>query len=499
MTREPAKGPSAPVASPPIAARLRGIHKSFGHVRAVQDATLDLRGGEIHALLGENGAGKTTLMRVLAGILRPDAGEIQIDGCAVHLRSRKDAARQGVGIVQQHFGLVEELTGIENHLLGHPRLGAWLKAGRAREELLQTSRDLGLEIDPECRVSSLTVGQRQRLEILIALTTGADILILDEPTAALGSAEVELLGRVLRRLVSQGKAVVYITHKLPEVMEFADRVTVMRKGRIVAFFDGLAIETKALTEAMIGTLPAQPEPERRGLGETVLGLRDVSVEDHRRRGLEGVSLEVRRHEIVGIAGVLGNGQEALAEVLTGLATPSTGTARLPSDIAYIPEDRAQDALALTLSVVDNAIVHRHRDRAFRRFGQLVSVLTRQAAAKVVDDGAVEIPSLDAAAATLSGGNQQRLVVGREMDKSPGLIVAHNPYRGLDVGAALEVRRRLLEARESGCGVVLISPDLEDLFDLADRIVVLSNGRSVGEVDPREATPHKVGALLGGVN
>jgi simple sugar transport system ATP-binding protein len=438
-------------------------------------------------------------MRVLAGILHPDSGEIEIGGRPVQLRSRKEGARQGVGIVQQHFGLVEELSGTENHLLGHPRLGAWLKAGQAREELLQTSRDLGLGVDPDCRVDSLTVGERQRLEVLIALATGADILILDEPTAALGSAEVELLGEVLRRLVSQGKSVVYITHKLPEVMEFADRVTVMRKGRVVASFEGTDIQTDTLTEAMIGTLPVQPEAERRTLGEKVAELRDVALEGHRRVGLEGINLLVRRHEIVGIAGVLGNGQESLAEVLTGLAIPSSGTAVRPSEVAYIPEDRSEDALALTLSVVDNVIVHRHRDRALRRFGQLVGNLTRQVAEKVVDEGAVEVPSLNAAAATLSGGNQQKLVVGRELGRSPGLIVAHNPYRGLDVGAALEVRRRLLEARDMGCGIVLISPDLEDLFDLADRIVVLANGRIVGEVDPQTATPQKVGALLGGVN
>ena len=462
------------------------------------DADLDIRAGEIHALLGENGAGKTTLMRVLAGILRPDAGGIEIDGETVRLHGRMDGARRGIGFVQQHFGLIEEITGVENYLLGHPRVGTWLHVDRARRELQRTAAELELDVDIYSPISELTVGERQRLEILIALATGADVLILDEPTAALGSAEVTVLERVLRRLTGQGRSVVYITHKLPEVMAFADRVTVMRRGRVVAEFAGEALEADDLIQAMIGQLPEQSEVYRLDPGEPVVVLEgiDVAASDAG-RGLSGIDLEVRRHEIVGIAGISGNGQEVLAELLCGLVEPASGSiVTRPGTVAYIAEDRSRDALAPTLSVADNAIVHRHRDPSLRRNGQLVSTLVGEFVAGIVSAGSVQAASTESRVSSLSGGNQQRLVVAREFERRPDLIVAHNPYRGLDIGAAGDVRRRLLAARDGGSGVVLISPDLEDLFDIADRILVIGNGRFVGDVDPRRTTAQEVGALLG---
>ena len=478
--------------------RLRGIDKSFAATQAVRDADLDIRAGEIHALLGENGAGKTTLMRVLAGILRPDAGNIEIDGEPARLRGRMDGARRGIGFVQQHFGLIEEINGVENYLLGHPRLGAWLHVDRARHELRRTAADLELEVDIDRPVSELKVGERQRLEILISLATGADVLVLDEPTAALGSAEVAVLERVLRRLTAQGRSVVYITHKLPEVMAFADRVTVMRRGRAVAEFAGEALDTAHLTQAMIGQLPRKSELSYLDPGEAVLVLRDVSVAaSDTGRGLFNVDLEVRTHEVVGIAGISGNGQEILAELLCGLIEPVSGSiVTRPRTVAYIPEDRSRDALAPTLSVADNAIVHRHRDPRLRRNGLLAPALVRDFVAGIVSAGSVRAASVDSSVSALSGGNQQRLVVAREFERRPELIVAHNPYRGLDIGAAGEVRQRLLAARNDDCGVVLLSPDLEDLFDIADRILVISNGRIAGHVDPRRTTAREVGALLG---
>ena len=481
-------------------ARLRGIGKAFGATQAVLDADLDIRAGEIHALLGENGAGKTTLMRVLAGILRPDAGSMEIDNELADLRGRMDGAQRGVGLVQQHFGLIEEINGVQNYLLGHPRLGAWLHVDRARRELQRTAADLELEVDINSPVSELTVGERQRLEILIALATGADVLILDEPTAALGSAEVEVLERVLRRLTGQGKSVVYITHKLPEVMAFADRVTVMRRGRVVAEFAGEALDVAELTQAMIGQLPEKSEVSRLDPGDVALALDDVSVPpSDSGRGLFNINLRVRTHEVVGIAGISGNGQDILAELLCGLIESASGIiATRPRTVAYIPEDRSRDALAPTLSVTDNAIVHRHRDPSLRRSGQLVPALIGEFVAGIVSAGSVQAASVDSSVSALSGGNQQRLVVARELERRPELIVAHNPYRGLDIGAAGDVRRRLLAARDDGSGVVLISPDLEDLFDIADRILVLSNGRIVGDVDPRRTTAQEVGALLGDV-
>lgn len=479
-------------------ARLRGIGKAFGATQAVFDAHLDIRAGEIHALLGENGAGKTTLMRVLAGILRPDAGSMEIDGETAQLRGRMDGARRGIGFVQQHFGLIEEISGVENYLLGHPRLGAWLHVDRARRELQRTAADLELGVDTDSPISELTVGERQRLEILIALATGADVLILDEPTAALGSAEVDVLERVLRRLTAQGKSVVYITHKLPEVMTFADRVTVMRRGRVVAEFAGGALNAADLTQAMIGELPQKSEVSRLEPGEAVLALEDVcAANPDTGRGLFNIDLEVRAHEVVGIAGISGNGQEILAELLCGLIEPASGTVvTQPRTVAYIPEDRSRDALAPTLSVADNAIVHRHRDPSLRRGGQLAPDLVGDFVADIVSAGSVQAASMESSVSALSGGNQQRLVVAREFEREPRLIVAHNPYRGLDIGAAGDVRHRLLAARDDGSGVVLISPDLEDLFDIADRILVISNGRIVGDFDPRRTTAQEVGALLG---
>ena len=311
-----------------LRARLRGISRAFGATQAVLDADLDIRAGEVHALLGENGAGKTTLMRVLAGILRPDAGSIEIDGETVQLRGRRDGARRGIGFVQQHFGLIEEIDGVENYLLGHPRLGSWLHVERARRELRQTAAELELDVDVDCPISDLSVGERQRLESLIALATGADVLILDEPTAALGSAEVEVLERVLRLLTGQGKSVVYITHKLPEVMAFADRVTVMRRGRVVAEFAGEALDAADLTQAMIGQLPERSEVSRLDPGEPVLALEGVGVAaSDSGQGLFDIDLEVRTHEVVGIAGISGNGQEALAELLCGLVEPASGEHR----------------------------------------------------------------------------------------------------------------------------------------------------------------------------
>ena len=439
-------------------------------------------------------------MHMLAGITQPDDGRIVIGAADVRLHSRRDGARLGIGIVQQHYGLVEELDGIENYLLGHPHAGAWLNQKGAGTELRRVADEFGLDVDVERPVSDLTIGERQRLEILIALTTGADILILDEPTAALGSADVEVLGRVLGHLTRQGKCVVYITHKLGEVFEFADRVTAMRRGEVVAQFKRDELDRDELTEALVGSLPPKTKTKPGRAGSPAIVLHEVSVaaETHR-RGLTGVSLVARRGEVLGVAGVLGNGQEALAQLLTGIVAPSQGSIDpSPETVAYIPEDRAADGLAMSLPLTDNAIVHCHRDSRLRRMGALSLRRTRTYASHLVATGNVLTASVDVTAATLSGGNQQKLVVAREFDRAPDLVVAHNPYRGLDVGATLEVRERLLSARDGDGAVVLISPDLEDLFDIADRVIVLSGGRIIGEIDPHKTTMQEVGALLGGV-
>ena len=483
-----------------VCVRLRGLSKAFGETQATRGVNLDLLTHEVHALLGENGAGKTTLMHMLAGITQPDDGTIGIGGADARLHNRRDGARLGIGIVQQHYGLVEELDGIENYLLGHPHAGIWLNHKDALAELRRIADEFGLDVDVDRPVGDLTIGERQRLEILIALTTGADILILDEPTAALGSADVEVLGHVLGHLTRQGKCVVYITHKLDEVFEFADRVTVMRRGEVVAQFKRDELDRNELTEALVGTLPPKTETKPGTAGSSAIALHGVTVEtEAHRRGLADVSLIAHRGEVLGVAGVLGNGQEALTQLLTGIVAPSHGTIDpKPDTVAYIPEDRAADGLALSLPLTDNSIVHCHRDSTLRQMGALSLRRIRIYAAHLVATGNVLTANVDATSATLSGGNQQKLVVAREFDRTPDLIVAHNPYRGLDVGATLEVRERLLAARDADGAVVLISPDLEDLFDIADRIVVLSDGQIIGEIDPHETTMQEVGALLGGV-
>jgi general nucleoside transport system ATP-binding protein len=484
---------------PDVQARAVGIRKSFGKTLALSDVGLDFHAGEVHAILGENGAGKTTLVRILSGILKPDAGHLEIRGRKVALAGRKHGAAHGIGIVQQQDGLIHELTGIENYLLDEPRASVWLDRSRARDELLESARKLNLGVKPDALVGALSIGERQRLEILIALMIGAQIIIFDEPTAALLTTEVRVLIPLIRRLVEQGRSVVYITHKLDEVMEIADRVTVLRRGHVVGRFARPNLDKAALITAMVGSVPEKPQPATREAGDIVVDVRDVSVLSSRlRRGLSGVNLTVRRHEIVGVAGVAGNGQEALAELLRGLASPSDGELRrIPRQVAFIPEDRARDGLAMTLSISDNAIIYRHREPPYRARGRINMRAVTEFVRELVDRAGIAIYSTAAPASSLSGGNQQKLVIAREFDRRPDLIVAHNPYRGLDVAAAEAVRRSLLDARDRGAAVVLICPDLDDLFEISNRIVFLSNGCIAGSIDPRSTTVHALGTLLGG--
>jgi general nucleoside transport system ATP-binding protein len=483
-------------------ARAVGIGKSFGKMAALTEVDLEFHAGEVHAVLGENGAGKTTLVRILCGMLKPDTGYLEVNGLKAVLGGRKDGAAQGIGIVQQQDGLIEELTGIDNYLIDHPKASRWLHRSRARREIIDAGNRLGLPVNPDVRVGALSIGERQRLEILIALIVGADIIIFDEPTAALLTSEVRLLIPIIRRLVEQGRSVVYITHKLDEVMEIADRVTVLRRGKAVKRFARSELDKSELIAAMVENIPQKiathnPEP-----GEVVVEIEDVSVASSRqRRGLDGASLTVRRREIVGVAGVVGNGQEALAELLRGLALPTRKRLlRLPSRVAFIPEDRARDGLAMNLSISDNMMVYRHRDPAFHLGARLDANSITKFVQEAVKRAGISAPQgIEAPASSLSGGNQQKIVIAREFDRSPDLIVAHNPYRGLDVGAADAVRRSLLQARDLDSAVVLISPDLDDLFDIASRIVFLNDGRITGSVNPQSTTATALGALLGGAS
>ena len=486
-------------------AGLAGVLKSFGSVRAVDHMSFDVRAGEVHALFGENGAGKTTAMRVLAGLLRPDEGSVILHGRPVRFRSRKEAARAGIGFVQQHFSLVVELTCAENLLLGQPGGGALVDRRAAARTLRDLSRRFELEVDPEAPVGQLSMGERQRLEILIALSWGASVLILDEPTAALGVAEFTALRQIVSSLKASGVAVIFITHKLPEILELADRVTVMRGGRVVwrGVLEGT--DPEGLAIAMVGELPSRlPTQEVPADGaegrEPVLRLREVSTPGGPGvHSLSGIDLDVYPHEVLGVAGVAGNGQRELALLLAGVDRPVAGRVE-PEGIraAYIPEDRAQDGLALSLSVSRNAIVHAHRRVAAPPLRWLSPAAVGGLTRRILRTFDVRPPDPDASAGILSGGNQQKLVLGRELEEEPQLIVAHNPARGLDVRTALEVRNRLLEARRGGAAVVLITPDLEELLDVSDRVAVLYHGRIVGILNRDDVTATRLGRLMAGM-
>lgn len=478
--------------------RLRGIEKRFDNVVALQGVDAAFYPGELHCILGENGAGKSTLMQVIAGTLHPDAGEIEIHGVTRKLRTRQDGIKLGIGMVQQHYGLIEQLTAVENFLLGWPEAGNIVNAKQAARRLREIGEDIGLDVRVDRKAAEMPTGERQRLEILIALASGSDCLILDEPTSALSTQDVDVLIAVLRKLQSRGKAIAYITHKLREVTELANRATVLRRGQVVRSFEKNEITREDLTEAMIGKLAAVEISRGRVPGRAIARLR--TVDTGAAPGgcpLNGVDLSLHANEIVGVAGMVGNGQDELAQLLAGLIDPLAGEVSPRANIvAYIPENRSREGVAESLSVSDNAIVHRHNDPALKRGIRLDPKRVGEFAQSLLNTGDVRAGSLDMRVGLLSGGNQQKLVVARELDRGPELIVAHNPYRGLDGIATRAVRENLIAARDRGCPVLVLSPDLDDLMDLADRIVVLSKGKIAGEVDPRTATAEEIGLLMG---
>jgi simple sugar transport system ATP-binding protein len=458
---------------------LVGVSKRFGSLLAVDALSLDVRAGEVHGLVGGNGAGKTTAMKVLAGLEQPDAGEVRLDGRSVSLRSRRDGIRRGVGFIQQEFSLVESLTCSENLLLGHPEHGFALDRQGAARTMAQLGERYGVSLDPGRPVRSLSMGERQQLEILIALSWGGRLVILDEPTSSTGETGLAFLRDALRVLREDGLGVVYISHKLPEVLELSDRITVMRRGRAV--WSGAAAEADASTLArdMVGdTALLTRRRVRTDPGEPVLTLHDAEVRPSADgRSLHGITLEVRRHEILGIAGVVGNGQRELARLAAGLVEPDEGRAERTAT-GYVAEDRRRDSLALDLSPADNAIVHAHRRPPLSRHGVLRGGAVREFTLKLLARFSVDPTVVDRAATArqLSGGNQQRLVLGRELEETIQLLVLHNPTRGLDVAATAELFRQLEAFCAAGGGALLISPDLDELLEWADAIQVLVDGR-----------------------
>jgi simple sugar transport system ATP-binding protein len=496
------------------AVELLEVTKTFGRLVANDHVSLTVRPGSIHALVGENGAGKTTLMKVLFGLHQPDAGSIRVRGESVHFRSPLDALRAGLGMVHQHFMLVPPLTVTENITLGRePRAGLAFDRKRAEHEVEELSRRYGLRVDPRATIENLSVGEQQRVEILKTLYRGARILILDEPTAVLTPQEVDELFAVLRSLRDQGDTVILITHKLREVMELSDRVTVMRSGRVAGEFDTKSTTVGELAEKMVGRpvllelekAPAKPS-------NAVLEVQGLCVRDD--RGLDcvkDVSLAVRAGEVLGVAGVEGNGQAELIEALTGLraiaqgeihlggrdVTRATPLERLRAGLAHVPADRLARGVVAEYDLADNLILGRQRDLPFARGAWLDREAIHKNAVATLAAYDVRPPVPEARLRTLSGGNQQKLVVGRELSRHAALLIAAHPTRGVDLGAIEFIHRRLIAERDRGCGVLLVSSELSELLSLSDRLIVLYEGRVVFETRPADTDERALGLTMSG--
>jgi len=506
-------------ASPDVPIRplvgLRGITKSFYGALANDGVDFTLGGGEIHALLGENGAGKSTLMNVLTGLYQPDAGEILIEGHKRRIDNPAAAIAAGIGMVHQHFKLVPAFTVAENIHLGWAETPFRASAGLLEARTRALSERFGLRVDPAARVADISAGEQQRVEILRVLARGARILILDEPTAVLTPAEVQVLFAALRAFRAEGNAVILISHKLGEVLEIADRVTVMRAGRSVASCPTAGASRASLARLIIGDTAPPPVPEHGSASatspRTLLELRDVTVRDARQIALlDGVSLQVRAGEILGIAGVAGNGQRTLSEVLTGCAAPDSGTVLLDgtpvaadprrfagSGIGHIPEDRLRTALAADLSLGENAVLREYARPPVSRGAWFSPRRARALARRIIDDAEVNLRDPRIPARNLSGGNQQRLVAERETRIADKVLVAAYPTRGLDIGAVASLHARMQALRARGLGVVLISEEIEELLEQADRIAVLFAGRIAGIIPAADADPERLGLLMSG--
>ncbi|MFV1859943.1 MAG: ABC transporter ATP-binding protein [Anaerolineales bacterium] len=501
--------------------RLVGISKRFPGVLANDDVDFDLAPAEIHALLGENGAGKTTLMNVLYGLYEQDEGQIFINGEEVEIHDPNDALARGIGMVHQHFMLVPVMTVTENMMLGHetthgPRLGPLsdLDEERVAEEIKALGDQHGLSINPEAYVQDLSVGEEQRVEIVKALYRGAEVLILDEPTAVLAPQEAEDLFEVLRSLIAKGKSIIFITHKLKEVLAIADRITVLRDGRVVGTTEPSMTNENELAAMMVGReVILQVEKRPADPGEAVLEVQDLQVRDIREQQVvRGVSFTVQAGEILGVAGVQGNGQAELVEALTGLTPVESGhiflhgqetTNMKPRDItemgmAHVPEDRHKHGLVLSYPIDENLILQTYYLPPFSRRTFIQPKEVRENAEKLVREYDVRTPSIATPAGSLSGGNQQKVIVARELSREVHLLIANQPTRGLDVGSIEYIHNRIVEKRDEGVGVLLVSSELDEILSLSDRIAVMYAGEILAVLPAREATKERLGLLMAGV-
>jgi ABC-type uncharacterized transport system ATPase subunit len=510
-------GASEP-ASADHAIRLRGIVKRFPGVVANDGIDLTVRSGAIHAIVGENGAGKSTLMKILYGMQPPDEGTIEVNGQKVHFRSPKEAIAHGIGMVHQHFMLADNFTVLENVVLGSEPVasGVMLDRGAARARIVELAERYGLDVDANALVEELGVGERQRVEILKVLYRGARILILDEPTAVLVPQEVDELFDSLRDLTREGDTVIFISHKLDEVLEVASAITVIRAGKTVAEIDDPAtVSARDLAELMVGSELPTPETRESTVTDVVeLEADDVRIVEGGRTTLDGVSLRVRRGEIVGIAGVEGNGQSELLGALLGTIPVAGGRIVLAGEdishmpvrerrekgVGFIPEDRHRDGLLLPATLWENSMLGHQTTPPYTTNGFWIDRkgAHRQTEA-IVDEYDVRTPGIEVAARALSGGNQQKLIVGREILATPTFLIAAHPTRGIDVGAQARVWDDLRDARKAGLATLLISADLDELIGLSDTLLVLYGGKVVAELDPATVTPADLGAYMTGAH
>ena len=498
-----------------LAVDMRGIVKQFPGVRANDDVDFAVRAGEIHALVGENGAGKSTLMNILYGLIHPDAGEIHINGKQVHMTGPRDAIELGIGMVHQHFMLIPVFSVGENIMLGREPVDGlrFYNHARARKLINELTKRYGLALDPDARMGDLPVGLQQRAEIVKVLYRGAEILILDEPTGVLTPQESRELFAVLRDLVKNGKTIIFISHKLKEVLEISDRITVMRRGKVVGHLITKDTNEEEIATMMVGReVLLRVDKKPAAPGAVVMRVENVSANSDRGvPALREVSFELRQGEILGVAGVEGNGQSELMEVLAGTRRATGGRvllgdrdittydARTERDagVAFIPEDRRGTGLVLAFSIAENSILGRERSGRFSWHEIVLRLVAiREWARRLVKEFDVRTPSIDTAARNLSGGNQQKVIVAREMGSNPKVLLAAQPTRGVDIGAIEFIHRRIVQERDAGAAVLLVSAELDEVRSLSDRIAVMYEGRIVSFESP-ETPEERLGLLMTG--
>ncbi len=495
---------------------MRGITKRFPGVIANEDVDFDVRAGEVHTLLGENGAGKSTLMKILFGLYQPDEGEVIWQGSPAEIASPSQAIEAGIGMVHQHFMLVPTLTVAENVALGlNSGRGPFTDLDAVSDRIRQISDQHGLAVEPSVDVWRLSVGERQRVEIMKAIYRDAQLLVLDEPTAVLTPQEVDDLFEILRRMTDEGRGLIFISHKLHEVMALSDRITVLRNGRVSGHTTPAEASREKLAEMMVGrAVKLTPDRPPVATGSPRLEVRSLSVQgDRGTRAVDDITFEVKGGEILGIAGVSGNGQREIAEAIAGLRAPLPGShisldgqdvaalktkERRNMGLAYVPEERMKDGAVADFSVSENLILVNHDQEEFMSSGLFNFDAIRRHCTELVERFAVKTPTIDTPTSSLSGGNIQKVIIARELTGDPGVLIASQPTRGVDIGSAEYIHEQLIAQREKGTATLLISEDLDEVLGLSDRIAVVFEGRIVAIVDAEDATREAIGLLMAGV-